>query len=432
MAFEMSEERLEKGLLITHIKDDKFSTESIVVRFLLELNEQTAQSFTAMISMLAETNAKYPDKALLARRQAQLYGASLSSISYRMGDTLDVGLSVYGIDDRCTIDGEGVTKDCAQLLLDCIFEPDIKNGNFNESVFESKKRELIDRIKSSADNRQAYAARRARELAFVGEPAAVSLLGTLENAQALTNEQLVESYQKMLDEAFISITFCGSGRNTEAQQLVAERFVKLAGQRDFKGKDLNSLAAPSAHKDKPVTVTESIEQAQSKLFMYYKTKGENLAAEQVACALFGGTPFSKLFTNVREKLSLCYYCQSAMVEAKSAMAVASGVAQGNEKKAADEIVCQLEELKKGNFTDSDLENTKRSIIDSYRTIYDAVDELSSWYFTRFALGDTLSPNDMADIISGVTREQVVEAANGFELDTVFTLLPLEKDGEINE
>lgn len=423
MALNISTERVRDDLLFTHTEDDKFNIEAIVVRFITPLDEIRSQRYTALVSLLAESCRKYPDKADLAKKLTALYGASLHSFSYRTGNYLVAGLAINGIGDKYTLDNETITTECAQLLLDCIFDPDIKDGKFRESYFEQKKHELIDKIKSAFNNRHNYAVSRARDIAFSGEPSAIAPLGTEENAEKLTSSILADSYRELLEESVISISFCGAGNNIAAQRMIRDRFEEHIGSRKSSVRRINDLNAFSPIKDEPKYVNEEIDQAQSKLVMFFKTNGRNIYADKLACAMYGGTPFSKLFINVREKLSLCYYCQSAIVECKGAMLVDSGVEPGNEQKAQDEILNQLDALRSGDFTDDDIENTKKYLTGAIRANYDSYEDLNSWYFFQFARGTNDSPNDAIDNIEALTREDVVEAAKSFVLDTVYTLTP---------
>lgn len=41
--------------------------------------------------------------------------------------------------------------------------------------------------------------------------------------------------------------------------------------------------------------------------------------------VFGGGPYSRLFMNVREKLSLCYYCSARLIRGKGIIVIQSGI-----------------------------------------------------------------------------------------------------------
>ncbi len=430
MSFNLGRERPAKGLLIMHNENDKFRSESIVVRLITPLDEKTSQRLVALNMLMGESNSLYPDKQQFSRRLTGLYGAIFNRFCYTSGDCLVSGFSIISIADRFA-KGEQVTSELAKILLCSIFEPDIGDGRFNEVYFENIRHDVISKIKSLKANRHSYAVKRAAEVAFEGEPAAVNLLGTIEDAEALTNEQLVESYHKLMDTAFVSISFCGGGTNKEAQKLVTERFTEFCNSRDYTGIEYEKTASPSAPKAEPRYVTEQLEQSQSKLVMIFKSDCKNEFALKMGVMLYGGTAFSKLFMNVREKMSLCYYCQASIMGTKGGVMVDSGVGHGNEEKARNEILRQLELLKQGDFTDEELEDAKRSYTGSLRSVYDFADDLNAWFFRRFEQGDMLTPNDAAELANAVTREEVMEALSTMKLDTVYVCEPTEtaEEGE---
>lgn len=429
MSFELKEERPVKGLSITTTADSKFNTETIIVRFILPIEQETTQKRWTVISMLTDACAAYPDKTLLSRRLAELYGASLFSFSYKLGNYQVSGITMSSIGDRYTLNGEGITAECAELMLDCIFKPHMKDGVFDELLFENSRQELVNKIRSAADNRHTYALRRAGEIAFRGESSAVQLLGEEDTALAMTAEDVSEVYRDMLAKGFITVSFCGGGTNTEAQRIVSERLTEFAGSRDYDGEDIRGLTSLSPLKPEPEYVTEQIDQKQSKLVLVCKSASEDEFAVKLAVLIYGGTPFSKLFMNVREKMSLCYYCQSSMIEGKGTMVIDSGVAPGDEEKARAEILRQLTLMQQGEIDEEELEDTKRYYIGTLRSINDFSDDQNSWFFTRFGRGDLLTPQKAEEKVRAVTMERVIEAIRSFALDTVYTLEPTDKDAE---
>lgn len=424
MSLNVKRERPAKGLAVNYICDDKFSSESVRIDFFTPLDEIMSQRYTLAISILTESCKKYPEKSALTKRLLSLYGASLSNFSVRTGNYLSLGLKIESISDMFAFGGEKVTSDCAQLLLDCLFEPDMHGGLFDEKVFERKKRQLCEAIKKDVNNRRAYAISRAREIAFCGERNSVKPKGELAAALALTNSQIAQAYRMLLEKSFIMLTFCGKGASADAQELVCERILEFVKSRSGDVCDITDMQAASALKPEPKYVSEKYPQSQSKLIMFFKNGGgESFYADRLAAALFGGTSFSKLFMNVREKLSLCYYCSANMIECMGAMIVDSGVEPGNEEKAAGEIVSQLRELQNGSFTDEELENTKRFMRSMYRINCDCAGDLDAWYYYQFVRNTLLSPDDAAEMIGAVSRNEVIAAAKRFSLDTVYISSP---------
>jgi len=135
--------------------------------------------------------------------------------------------------------------------------------------------------------------------------------------------------------------------------------------------------------------------------------------------LYGGATVSKLFMNVREKLSLCYYCSAIPEAHKGIMVVASGIEVANKQKAQDEILAQLEDVKVGDFTEDDLAKAKRSIVNSYTELSDSPMSLESWYLGRALAGLSTSPEDAIELVMNTGREAVMAAAQGVTLDTVY-------------
>lgn len=426
MALDIGKERPAKGLLIMRNQNDKFRTEAMIVRFITPLKESSAQRLLALNMLLGESNSEYPDKQQFTRRLTGLYGSSLSRFCYTSGDCMVSGFSITSVADRFA-DGEDVTTQLAKMLLCCIFKPDIKDGRFNEVYFENIRHDMISKIKSLVNNRHSYAVKRATEIAFENEPAAVSLLGTIEGAEALTNEMVAESYRELLDTAFVSISFCGGGSNKAAQKLVRDRFIEFCSEREYTGKEYEKLISPSLIKAEPRFVTENMEQSQSKLVMIYKSDHDNEFALKMGIMIFGGSEVSRLFTNVREKMSLCYYCSASLMGGKNGIMVDCGVGHGNEQKAVDEIIRQLTLLQSGDFTDEELEDAKRSYIGSIRAIYDFGDDLNAWFFRRFELGDMLTPNEAIALVEKVTREEVITALGSVKLDTVYISEPTDEE-----
>jgi predicted Zn-dependent peptidase len=151
--------------------------------------------------------------------------------------------------------------------------------------------------------------------------------------------------------------------------------------------------------------------------------GGNISSAVMALltAVIGGTPSSKLFLNVREKLSLCYYCAANFNEYKGCLAVDSGVEGENAAKAEAEIIRQIDLTKKGEITDAEIDNAKRQIINSARTINDSPNGMIAWYFARNFAGKTESPEERIAATEKITKDELVEAAKTLELDSVYLL-----------
>ena len=180
------------------------------------------------------------------------------------------------------------------------------------------------------------------------------------------------------------------------------------------------------------TVTKKQKVQQSKLVIGMRAgmtyDMDNFAAIKVMTAIFGSGTFSKLFTNVREKMSLCYYCSARLISSKGIIAVQSGVETENIEKALDAIRNELDEVRRGNFTDDDIKAAKLSLKDTYSSISDSVMTINSWLTSQCISGEFLTPEDYIDMIENVSREEIIVAANMVTEDTVY-ILESEKEEE---
>jgi predicted Zn-dependent peptidase len=171
-------------------------------------------------------------------------------------------------------------------------------------------------------------------------------------------------------------------------------------------------------------VTEHQELKQGKLVLGFRTgvgEGEEgYDALRVFNCVFGSGTQSKLFMNVREKLSLCYHC-SSRIYAKGVMMVTSGIAPANYDKARNEILAQLDEVKKGNITDEEMDSAKKRIRNSMLSVGDSPEALHAWYANNNIFGTTYTPDDIIAKTECITKEEVAEAAKKITLDTEYFL-----------
>jgi predicted Zn-dependent peptidase len=137
--------------------------------------------------------------------------------------------------------------------------------------------------------------------------------------------------------------------------------------------------------------------------------------------MYANSPVSKLFMNVREKLSLCYYCRAIPEGMKGIMVVTSGIEVENKEKAQAEILAQLESVRNGDFTDDELILAKKSLKNAYSELNDSPIALEGWYLTRRLAGIHDTPESVCNDFMSVTKEDVVLCARKIKLDTVYFL-----------
>lgn len=410
-----------------HVIDSKFKHNRLSVNFVMPLERETASDNAVVPFILRKGCRECPDFTSLNARLADLYGASLDADVSKYSGYQVLEISIRGLDDRFALDNEDITRECASLLASVVLDPKLdENGLFFEPDVASERQYVIDTIESLINEKRGYAISQCMQLMCEGEPVAVRRYGYIENAGKITPESASNAYRRMLGTAPVEIMFTGSGEPASAEKIFRERFAGL--KRDSFDYELAKLRTTA---EKVREHTETMELSQSKLVMGMrcgdiKTR-EQITAARVFAAMFGGTPFSKLFANVREKLSLCYYCAARFDVATRLLLVDSGVEAENKQKAQDEILVQLEALKNGDFTDEELANTKLLLNNSIRTTSDSLSSIEGWYITQILRGQSVTPEEDVLNINTVTREQIIAAAKQITLDTVYFLTGSGKD-----
>lgn len=385
--------------------------------FITENSYSSSAKSALLFSILATSNAKLPSRTALTEAAEELYGSYISSFSSRIGDYVTAGLECGFIADVNTIGKEVISTKAVGILLDCLFDPQLEDGLFSEEYFSLKQKELCDAIAAYVNNKRAYAIREARKLIFKGEPAMYSDYGSLEDATAITREDLLDYRRYLFDNAVIEISVSSDGSTSDCEELIKERF------RPFANRNVQDITyrTNSPLKAEPLFSEISESMNQSKMVMAFKSDYEDIYTVKLFSTMFGGAPFSMLFENVREKLSLCYYCPSVYIDTKGTMLVDSGVENQNLTAAREEIIRQLHQAAEGGFTDELLENSKRFICDSFMSNYDSPYNMQDWFTAQMTRGTSFTPDEICDRLNSVTKEQIRDCAASFRLDTVFTV-----------
>ena len=409
------------------IKNDRFKTTLMSFNFYMPLKEETVAEFSLLPFILTSCSKKYPDFSKLNYKLSKLYGARLDASTEKYGDYQLLKITVSLINDRYSLDEESLVKRAAELLLGLVFEPNVENDAFLDSDLEREKRKAFEHIRSELNEKRVYAKNRMIREMFKDDVYGIPKCGTIEQVEKITGKTLYNAWQKMLESAFINVQVVGAAIPTGLFEEISERFssLKRSDITDCKG------TKPARECDKVNNVTEEMDVNQGKLVMGFTSKlqgNDEIAAPlMVMSDIFGGGPYSRLFSNVREKMSLCYYCSASSSRIKGLLTVDSGVEAKNAEKAEKEILNQLEIVKRGEFTDSEFQSSIKSICDSVKTYSDSLTALDLWYALKVHNNVILSPEEMVEIISKVTREDVINAANGIKLHTVYKLMPKEKN-----
>ena len=365
-------EQLGNGIWFTSILDPKFKSNRISINLAAPLEEETAAD-TALLSLLLRKSCRsYPNITLLNSRLSELYGAYLDGEVRKHGPKEILNLTIQGIDNRFALEGEKMIRECAELLCQVLFAPNTdKEGFFGEDDIRLERQYLVDTIDSLINDKRAYAVDRCIKFMCKGEPAAISRYGTRERALATRRESVREMYRRILKTAKAEILFIGCGDPAGAKEIFREAFSKVERAPEEIRENVVKLSAETVRE-----VTESMDVMQGKLVMGFRvgdvSQRKRYNALRMMLSVFGGSPFSRLFVYVREKLSLCYYCASRYDRPTGLMMVDSGVEFDKKDAAQAEILNQLEVMRRGEFTEEEFSAARLSMVNAFQTTGDSL------------------------------------------------------------
>ena len=400
----------------TSVIDEKFKTANITVRFMTKLSKENASANVIGTDVLTYSTRNLPTLSKLNEELSALYGASLASFSVKKGDVQILGVTSSCILNRYAIDGEDVEGKVLSILMDSIFNPNADDGKFDEESFNITKRELLDRIDAEINNKRGYALSRASEIAFRGEPAEFTVYGNRETAEAVTSESAYSAYINILRTAPIEITYVAPEENPSVMEMFRKNFAEIE-----RVPETVDFISASPVKPEVITESEEFDVRQCKMVMTFKTDSDNKSALKMLDTIWGETPVSKLFINVREKLSLCYYCATRTNSYKYSISVDVGVERANIEKAKAEILHQLDEIRNGNITDEEISNARLSMDNAFSSIGDTPASYSSWYFDCLCNGEIITPQEKFQKYAEVTKEDIIDSAKALRLDSVYIM-----------
>lgn len=408
--------KIADGVYFSSITDKRYKKNLISVAFSTQLSEDTATENVIVPVLLTKCNSKLPTYKAFNNKMSRLYASGIGGTAGRQYDMQTISFGAYYLDDIYALSGEKMTGIMTDILIDCLTSPVTENGVFSEKFVELEKKTVIDNIETAINDKRSYAIERAMKTICKGEPASVCSYGTVEKAKLITSDSAYKAYRRMLETMPCEIICTGCSDFDGVAEKFAAAFEKI-GRHDIE----NTTIALSPVKTQTEEVTERLTVNQSKLVLGFKSHSDDDAALVLLQKIFGGTTSSKLFRNVREKMSLCYYCSAARNDLKGIMLVNSGVENENIEKTKEAVIDQLEEIKNGNFTNEDINFAEMAIKNDFKSVADSAGNVSNWYFDCIRKNDIVTPEEKLGRYLGVSKERIIAAAKSMVLDSVYVL-----------
>ena len=407
------------GITLSCCQDSRFKQGCLSVQILREMRQEEATLNALLPAVLLRGSRRHPDMRSIIRRLDDLYGGTVGAQVRRVGDYQTTGFYCAFMDDRFALPGDQVMEPMFSFAEELLLDPLLENGTFLKDYVEGEKKNLISTIQSEKNDKQIYAMRQLLKIMCRGDSFSLSRLGSAEQAARVTPEILTAHWKKILKTSPIHLFYVGSVPSRKVAELLKKTFSEL--ERQAAPLPPQRAFLPGEIKNEE----EVLEVAQGKLCMGFTTPVTNqdprFAAMQVMNTILGAGMTSKLFNQVREKLSLCYSIGSGYYSTKGILTVSAGIDWEKEEETRREILNQIHQMQEGRITEEEMRAAKQALYSGLRSANDSPGAIESFYSTSFLSGLKMDPETYMQAVSRVTREQVQAAAATLSLNTTYFL-----------
>ena len=407
------------GVYLTAVQSDKFKTGCFSLNLLRPMKKEEAAANALIPSVLLRGSETCPDIASISAKLDELYGASVGTLVRKKGEVQLVGFYCDYVQDEYV--DEPVFAPVMAFLAELLLNPRLENGAFPEAVVDSEKLNLENAMLSRINDKRTYAASQLIRTMCAGQPYGIPRIGDPDDLTEITAKSLYAHYRDLLATSRVELFYMGSLSPETVAKVLQTVLADLPRAEAFV--PVGTTPAPAA---RPVQEkTERLDVTQGKLSLGFFTditaKDPRYPALVLAATVFGGGATSKLFTNVREKMSLCYYASASFEKFKGVLSVSSGVEFSKLETAKTEILRQLEACKAGDITDDELESARGYLVSDLKIAMDSPGRLDDYYMGQILLEQDGTMEDLASAIARVTKQEAAEAIQALRLDTIYAL-----------
>jgi len=414
---DITRKQLADGVYLTYLPGRKFKTSLLSAQFVTPLRQETASAYALLPAVLRRGTVRYPDMGSLSAQLDKLYGARVDYTIRKKGENQCLGFVASYIDESYVPGGEKQLEHVVDLMGALSCDPVTERGRVVPAYFDTEKTNLIDAIRSIINDKRDYADSRLLREMCAGEAYAIPRLGDESGAEKLQPRKLYAQYQELIATARLELIYCGSASLERVERALQSALSALPRETARE----TAVVRPHQGRSEVLRIDDRMDVTQGKLGMGFSCGSTDTPALLMGNTLFGGSSNSKLFLNVREKLSLCYYASSLYHRQKGLITVSSGIEFENYQKAYDEIMAQLAAVQNGDLEDWELEGAKSTLLIAYASLGDSQGRMENFYLGQVATGLHETPEELAQQVRDVTPERIFRAMKTVKLDTVYFL-----------
>lgn len=410
---------LGNNINLTLIQSNKFKTNLVSVYIQRVLDKKEATKNALIPTIITNGSEKYKTLRDISGKLDDLYGASILADVTKRGERQVLTFKLVSTNEQYL--DEPIFNDTIEFLNEIINHPLVINEGFSEDYLKLEKQNLKERIEARINDKGRFALERCFEEMCKDEKFSISEYGYIEDLDKIDSRELYEHYKNILKTSPIDIIVEGEFNEEQVIKTIKDKFVF---ERD------NVLEIPREEYKKDIdtvkNIVDKMDVTQGKLVMSYRANIDFADAKKyyalvLGCNILGGGPHSKMFINIREKESLCYYIYSSIEKYKSILFVSSGIEVQNYDKTVELVRKQIEAITNGDITNEEIENSKTAMISSMKSLTDSIGGLSDFQFAQDISKTNLEIEEIIQYIDNATKDEIVSAMKEIKLDTIYFL-----------
>lgn len=409
---------IKKGLNLMMIPSDNFKTNIVSIYIQRPLSRDEVTMNSLLPSVLKCGTSKYKTPKELTIKMDELYGSGIGVDVEKKGEKQILTFRLYTTADEYL--PEPIFQEALGVLRDVLLDPYKEEGVFKKEYLDVEKENLKERVLGKINNKNRYAIERCVEEMCNEEAYSIDEEGYIEDLPKISSEELYSHYKHVIKTSPIDIVVAGSMDMEKTLEIVKEVM-------DFEREEIIEIPKEKIEKipSQVKNIVEEMEVTQGKLVLGYRTNVDYASSDYYGLLMYstvlGGGAHSKMFLNIREKESLCYYIFSALEKQKGLMFISSGIEVVNYEKALKLIEKEMDDMKNGRISDEEIQNSKKYIVNSLKSARDSLTGLSDFYYNQHISKTNETLNSIMEKIEKVNKEDIIKASEKIYLDTSYFL-----------
>lgn len=412
------------GYSLHVIPSKKFKNITMSLKLEGKLTKENVTKRSLLAFMLTGGTTKYPSTQALSTHLEDLYGMNFGTNLATKGIGQVLNISSVCINEEFLPYKEDLLKQQIEMFSDVLFNPNVKDGKFDEQTFNIKKKELKERLIVQNDDKFMYGLDQLFK--NMGEDGFLSISnnGYIDEIDKITNEEVYQYLLECLKNDVKHVYVVG-----DVNENIVDIF-KETLRFDDNTTTIDPVTNFKSTKSNVLEVIEKQDITQAKLNLGYVVdcnfKDPGTYAMTVFNAIFGGFSQSRLFKIVREKHSLCYYISSSYGAFSGIMTVNAGIEGSDYQKAKELIEQELTSIQNGDISDDEIALAKLMLKSSLTKTKDEPISLITLAYNRDLTGVQETNDEYLEKLMNVTKEEIIAASKKVHLDTIFLLTGSDK------